>query len=118
MIVVAAWTAWAAFAGRPPVLEDAERVEVGMSREEVVSTLGREPDREWDHRPLETEAHTLLGDKTPLPPDGVTIHYLEWEAEGEAIFVRFYDGRMIDVGVTRDHPWTFSRRIIHWLRML
>jgi hypothetical protein len=99
-------------------LEDADRVRFGMTRAEVIDTLGRPPDREWDRPADEREERVMLPDHSLLPPAGGTVHYLMWEVEGEHLAVRLYDGRTLNVIVTSDRPPTLWRRLVRWVRAI
>jgi hypothetical protein len=118
LIAGAVRLSWVAFAPPPPTLEDANRLEYGMSRADVLATLGRPPDHEQE-RPAKVGQIVILPDGSRLhAPEGEPVQTLVWEAEGEDIFVRLYEGRVFQIGITSNVPWTLWRRLVHLLRTL
>jgi hypothetical protein len=114
--VVAVRLFWAAFAPTPPVPDDVARLNFGMTEDEVIGTLGRRPDGEWDRVTEDGESRVEYPDDTQFPPLGSTVRYLEWESEGELITMRFYEGRVVNKAATYRQPKGPWRRAVPWLR--
>ena len=117
VFVVVARLVWVAFF-TTPVPEDVSRITFGMTRDEVIETLGRQPDAEWDRAVDPKDAAGSFPDGPRYLPVGATVRYLFWETEGETIAVRFYEGRVINKGASQSQPKTHWRKAVHSLRSL
>jgi len=117
VVVVVARLVWVAFF-TTPVPEDVSRITFGMTRDEVIGTLGRQPDTEWDRTVDPKDAAGSFPDGPHYLPIGATARYLEWETEGELIIVRFYEGGVVNKGATYRQPKTPWRKAVHSLRSL
>jgi hypothetical protein len=78
VVAVAVRLFWVAFAPSPPVPEDVTRLNFGMTEDEVIGTLGRRPDGEWDRVTDDRESRVEHPDGTQFPPGGRPVRYLEW----------------------------------------
>jgi hypothetical protein len=87
-----------------------------MTREEVIGMLGRPPDAEWDRAVGPRDGAGYLPAGPGYLPVGATVHYLQWDTEGESILVRLYEGRVVNKGATNSQPKTAWRQAVHALR--
>jgi hypothetical protein len=105
------WLAVWLFADRPNVFERADRLQKGMTEAEVVSGMGRPPDR--IHEDVKYGKYHFRPDGTRVEPDRVRA--LEWSAGERSVWIIFWEGRAIDRWEKGERPQPIQDHIRRWL---
>jgi hypothetical protein len=110
-----AWVGWLASRPRQLSAEDANRIQRGMSVDEVIAILGRPPDRAAERPPPTNVVYSRQGGGLFRPERALCP---DWESEHVFVRVWLHEGRVIDVQAADDRPPSHWSEFVRWFDRL